>query len=540
MFRDNKGEGGKRMNVGHHMDWLFGQAMALCRNTADAQELTQETLLVAIAGQEPANPRGFLLTVLRRRHADMLRRKYRLPTVSIDCIAELAEDPVPDDEDEVIRVRQAVAFLADKYREAIVRHYLHGEPVADIAADLNIPRGTVLSRLSAGRDQIRKGWNDMEDYGRQSYQPERLDVNCHGRPSRHDEPWSLVDNDLMRQNILIAAYDKPVTPVEIARHLGIPAAYVEGAVDALVRGELMQRVGKKVFTDFIIITPAQREKGVDHQISLVQAHYEAVMTPVRAMAEAVCAADCHARLKPDEQHKLREYFTIHLLSTAIYTATRRIIPADEVFPDRPNDGRWIASGYHWPADYDWSRNRFHLYTYGGERFACWEQYMDAASVALRVYDVQPELNRYQHGPIEMNEAALCRLLYIIHRGLTISDTGIDPALMQNIPHLTDCRVLRDKNGRPECAVPVLSKAEFAALDAVRVEQMHALVDILEPLLRAIFPLLRVPLPAHLTGRVAEFRRYGCYAIPMALREECIRRGEWSCENGGPAMVLVVE
>lgn len=529
------------MHVDQHLDWLFRQAMALTHNTADAQELTQETLLSALAGAaNPVSERGFLLTLLRRRHADMLRRKYRLPTVSIDCIAELAEPPAPDDGDEAIRVRQAVAFLADKYREAIVRHYLHGEPVADIAADLNLPKGTVLSRLAAGRDQIRKGWNDMEDYGRQSCQPERLDVSCHGRPGLHGEPWSLVDGDLMKQNILIAAYEEPAAPVEIARHLGIPAAYVEAAVNALVGGELMQRAGNKVFTDFIITTPVQREKGLAHQLRLVQEHYAEIMGPVRAMAEAVCASDCCARLEADELRKLREYFTVHLLSTAIFTAARRIVPAEEVFPDRPDGGRWIASGYRVPMDYDWENNLFRRYAYGGERVDCWEPYLDAKSVALRIYDVQPGLNRYQHGPIDMDDPALCRLLYILHRNLNIGDTGVDPALMQNIPHLTDCCVLRERSGRPECAVPVLSKAEFAALDAVRVGQMHALVDILEPLLRAIFPLMRAPLPAHLTGRVAEFRRYTCYAIPMALREECIRRGEWSAEPAGPAMVLVVD
>lgn len=529
------------MQVEQHLDWLFRQAMALTHNTADAQELTQETLLSALAtATVPANERGFLLTLLRRRHADMLRHKYRLPTVSIDCAAGLAEAPVPDDGEDAVHVRQAVAFLADKYREAIVRHYLWGEPVADIAADLHLPKGTVLSRLSAGRDQIRKGWNDMEDYGRQSSQPERLDVSCHGRPGLHDEPWSLVAGDLMKQNILIAAYDAPVTPVEIARHLGIPAAYVEAAVDALVKGGLMQRAGNRVYTDFIITTPAQREKGVVHQVELVRAHYEEIMAPVRAMTEAVCASDCHARLKPDEQRKLREYFTVHLLSTAIFTAARRIVPAEEVFPDRPDGGRWIASGHRVPMDYDWEDNLFRRYTYGGERVDCWAQYLDAKSVALRIYDVQPELNRYQHGPVDMDDPTLCRLLYIIHRGLNVSDTGVDPALMQNIPHLIDCRVLREASGRPECAVPVLSPAEYAALDESRVEQLHILADAMTPLLRAIFPQLRVPLPAHLSGRVAEFRRYSCYAIPMALREECIRRGEWPDESSGPAMVLLAE
>ncbi len=527
-----------------HMDWLFRQALRLCGSTEEAQELTQETLLAALsAAVQPDDLRAWLATVLRRRHADMLRRKYRLPTVCIDCVPE-PPAPADDSADKVglaADVRREVAFLAGRYREAIVRHYLHGEKVAEVASALEIPAGTVLSRLSAGRAQLRKGLTHMEDYGAPSYQPERLDVNCHGTPGLHDEPWSLVSDDLIRQNILLAAYEQPATPVEIARHMGVPTAYIEAAVDALVKGGLMRRMpGGKVATDFLIVTPAQREKGVDQQISLVQQHYAAIMGPVRGMAEAVCASPCYPRLQPGEQRMLREYFTIHLLSTAIYTAGQRIVPAEEVFPDRPNGGRWIASGYRWPADWDYSRNRFHLYTYGGERYARWAPYMDAASVTLLVYDVQPDLNRYQHGPVEMDEAALCRLLYILHRGMTLSDTGIDPALMQDIPHLTDCGVLRTTGGRPECAVPVLTKAEHAVLDAVRVEQLHALADVLEPLLRGIFPLLRVPLPTHLTGRVAEFRRYGCYAIPMALREECIRRGDWAEGSPAPAMVMVVE
>lgn len=250
------------MQATGHMDWLFHQAMALCQNTQDAQELTQETLLAALQADEPENPRAWLLTVLRRRHADLLRRKYRLPTVCIDAIMELPAPESPDD-DEAAQVRREVAYLAGRYREAIVRHYLLGENTSDVADALEIPRGTVLSRLSAGREQMRKGLTHMEDYGRQSYQPERLDVSCNGRPGLHDEPWSLVSGDLMKQNLLIAAYDAPVTPVELARHLGIPTAYVEQAADALVQGELMRRIGGKVVTDFLITTPDMRLRGLE-------------------------------------------------------------------------------------------------------------------------------------------------------------------------------------------------------------------------------------------------------------------------------------
>ena len=515
-----------------HMDWLFRQALRLCGDTDAAQELTQETLLAALSSAaEPQDAQAWLATVLRRRHADMLRRKYRLPTVCINCVPEPpAPEPETDQDADIAALRREVAFLAGRYREAIVRHYLHGEKVAEVAAALEIPAGTVLSRLSAGRAQLRKGLTHMEDYGTQSYQPERLEVSCGGRPGLHDEPWSLVDGDLLKQNILIAAYDAPLTPVEIARRLGIPAAYVEAAVDALVQGELMQRTGSgRVFTDFIITTPALRQRNLSLEIALTQQHYEALMQPVRALAQAICESPCYPRLQPGEQRRLREYFTVHLLSTALFTATRQIIPAEEDFPPRPDGGSWIASGYRVPITFDWAQDPFRHYTYYGEQRTEWHCFMDTKSLALRLYDVQPDLNRWQHGPVDMDIPAMCRLLYILHRGLAISDTGTDPMLMQNIPHLIECGVLYTSQGRPQCAVPVLSKAEYAALDAIRIGQMHTLVDVLIPRLRTIFPRMKLPLPAHLSGRVAEFRRYSCYAIPMALREECIRRGEWEEE-----------
>ena len=41
------------------------------------------------------------------------------------------------------------------YREVTVRHYIHGHSVDKIAQDLGIPRGTVLSRLSKAREQVK-------------------------------------------------------------------------------------------------------------------------------------------------------------------------------------------------------------------------------------------------------------------------------------------------------------------------------------------------------------------------------------------------
>ena len=148
-----------------HMDWLFRQALRLCGSTEEAQELTQETLLSAL--RSPASPddlRAWLATVLRRRHADMLRRKYRLPTVGVDC---LPDQPAPVDDaadraEEAAALRREVALLAGKYREAIVRHYLHGEKVADVAAQLDISQMTVSRIERQALEKLREQISEEE------------------------------------------------------------------------------------------------------------------------------------------------------------------------------------------------------------------------------------------------------------------------------------------------------------------------------------------------------------------------------------------
>ena len=233
--------------ISNYIEYLFSVALKKSGNLTDAEDLTQEVLLAALSylnrGGVITNMPAWLSSTLNHKWSDMLRKKYKLPTISIDVVAdELEEESIPD-EPSVEQVRREVAYLAKLQRDVIVKHYLQGKKVQVIADELGVPKGTVLSRLSSGREQMRKGLESMEQYERQSYIPERLDLTYHGTPGLHDEPWSLVADDLMKQNILIIAYEKPVTAVEIAKALGIPTPYIERAVDDLVKSQLMCRSG---------------------------------------------------------------------------------------------------------------------------------------------------------------------------------------------------------------------------------------------------------------------------------------------------------
>ena len=381
----------------------------------------------------------------------------------------------------------------------------------------------------------------MEEYGQQSYEPERLDIGCHGRMGLNDEPYSLVADDLLRQNILIAAYQQPLTPVEIARHMGVPTAYIEPAVDALVRSELMRALpGGKVATDFLIGSPEERTRTLQVELGLARTHYDALRPHLAALVDALRLTPVHRRQPPEEQGKLEAFFLLHLLSTALYTALHRIAPGEDVFPPRPDGGDWIAVGSRYPLNFDFSTYAPSRYCYAGMRWACMEDCMGAKSIELRIYDTQPALNRYQHGPTDMDNLQLLRLLRLLHTGMDPREAGFEPELLANIPHLTDCGVLRMADGRPAVALPVMTQAEYAALDALRLQQLPALADALDAILRTALPLLRTRIPRHLEGRIAPVRRIQSFAIPMALREEALRRGDLPHDAPVPPMVFIVD
>lgn len=154
------------------MEFLLSAALYRCGNIADAEDLTQETLLSALLLQERGgqidNLRGWMLTVMERKYYDMLRKRYRQPVVSMEETFE-SDDATACPEDwlatktateaaaeEAVRVRREVAFLAQMYREVIVRRYMDGQSIAEIAEALDIPQGTVKSRLSFGRNRMRR------------------------------------------------------------------------------------------------------------------------------------------------------------------------------------------------------------------------------------------------------------------------------------------------------------------------------------------------------------------------------------------------
>ena len=145
-------------NLESHMSALRRYACALVGNMADADDLVQETLKRALTyahrGKDIRNPRSYLLTMLHHVRVDHAKRER------INDRRPLEEHLFPvcraTQSDRIIcgEVIAAIRELPKEQRDVLMLAGLDDLAYRDIADRLNIPIGTVMSRLSRGRKAL--------------------------------------------------------------------------------------------------------------------------------------------------------------------------------------------------------------------------------------------------------------------------------------------------------------------------------------------------------------------------------------------------
>jgi RNA polymerase sigma factor (sigma-70 family) len=134
-------------------------ARALAGNRDDADDLVQDTLERAWARaalwRGVADMRAWLFGIMHNLHVDGVRRP-RLPTVPLDDdTPEPPAAPPQADRLAVLDLQSALDQLPAEQKEILLLVALEGMAYADVAKTLGIPIGTVMSRLSRGRERLR-------------------------------------------------------------------------------------------------------------------------------------------------------------------------------------------------------------------------------------------------------------------------------------------------------------------------------------------------------------------------------------------------
>jgi RNA polymerase sigma-70 factor (ECF subfamily) len=135
-------------------------ARALTRDVTRADDLVQSCLIRAVAKQHlwqyGTDLRAWLFTIMHNQHVNDVRRGVREGiTVELTEAPTMATGPVAITKLELRDLERALEKLPTEQREVILLVGLEGMAYEEVAAILKVPVGTVRSRLSRGRDQLR-------------------------------------------------------------------------------------------------------------------------------------------------------------------------------------------------------------------------------------------------------------------------------------------------------------------------------------------------------------------------------------------------
>ena len=148
-----------------HLDAAYDLARWLVRNDGDAEDVVQDAYVRAfrhVDGLRASDGRAWLLTIVRNTAYTWLRRRGAAEPATLAVVEDAPDESTPSPETALLRdadrtlVRAALEALPVEFREVLVLRELEGLAYKEIATVVDVPIGTVMSRLARARTRLHR------------------------------------------------------------------------------------------------------------------------------------------------------------------------------------------------------------------------------------------------------------------------------------------------------------------------------------------------------------------------------------------------
>ena len=239
-----------------------------------AGEIIVDAMLVLRSGKKIENFYGLFWRIAQNKVVNFYRKK-RPAKISLDDMENslLGFDKSIGDyikQEELDTLSKSMTQLANIHRDILVRYYIKNQSVKEIAAALKLPTGTVTSRLSDARKNLKETYETMENRSSKNEEKSKakitdFELEFYGDAS---QPWMAVSSLIDRQ-ILFLCREKSQTVNQLLKQMQIPRLFLEESIQKLIRANvLFEEKQGKYLTDFTIFPKSviRKAEEIDSQI----------------------------------------------------------------------------------------------------------------------------------------------------------------------------------------------------------------------------------------------------------------------------------
>ncbi len=349
-----------------YMEKLFYFCLKKTGSHIEAEDLTQDIALRIITalnkGTIPTSFSAWIWQIARNRYSVWAEEKHnRNESVTgsdnrdyeIEHESENTLDEMIHTE-EMTMLRRELAFIKSDYRNIVVAYYIENKNVREIASALSLSVNTAKSRLLRARKILKEGMDMAREFGKRSYNPEQIAFIQSGRDGKNGQPWSIITH-LLYKNIFLETYENPQTAEELALELGIALPYMEDELEFLTREQLLTKSENKYQTAFNIISKEEQRKKHENNKKIQKAltHKICELIDIYINEDGSKVNFNHIGYEAAKWTLLVRAFD--WLQWSANTVNNTSVEYRNSYPERPDDGAWIITGYE---TIDWKQPEF--------------------------------------------------------------------------------------------------------------------------------------------------------------------------------------